>query len=92
MDVTPVSRPSRTVDLFCGVGGLSLGFARAGFEVVSAYDNWNKALAVYEANFDHDVHELDLSDVHSATEHVQSYSPEIVIGGPPSRCVEGKLS
>ena len=82
-DVTFASRPSRTVDLFCGVGGLSLGFARAGLEVVSAYDNWDKALTVYRANFDHDVHELDLSDVQAAIEHVVSDSPDVVIGGPP---------
>lgn len=42
----------RVVDLFCGCGGLSLGFQKAGFEVVAAYDNWAAALKVYECNFE----------------------------------------
>ncbi|PDO09139.1 MAG: hypothetical protein BLM47_14320, partial [Candidatus Reconcilbacillus cellulovorans] len=40
----------RTVDLFAGCGGLSLGFAQAGFEIVAAYDNWERALECYRAN------------------------------------------
>ena len=30
----------KIVDLFCGCGGLSLGFQNAGFEIVAAYDKW----------------------------------------------------
>lgn len=31
------------IDLFCGVGGMSLGFEQAGFEVAAAFDieSWN---------------------------------------------------
>jgi DNA (cytosine-5)-methyltransferase 1 len=28
----------RTIDLFCGCGGMSLGFQNAGFDVVAAFD------------------------------------------------------
>ena len=31
----------KVVDLFCGCGGLSLGFEKAGYEIVSAFDNWD---------------------------------------------------
>ena len=41
----------RVVDLFCGCGGLSLGFVKAGMEIVAAFDNWTDALAVYRNNF-----------------------------------------
>ena len=52
----------RAVDLFSGCGGLSLGFEEAGFDVVAAYDNWQPAIAVYEANFAHPIFNVDLSD------------------------------
>ncbi len=40
----------RAVDLFCGCGGMSLGFQNTGIEVLAAYDNWTKAHAEqYEA-------------------------------------------
>ena len=37
----------RVVDLFCGAGGLSLGFKRAGWEVVAAFDDDPSAVRVY---------------------------------------------
>ncbi|MEK0196287.1 DNA cytosine methyltransferase, partial [Microcoleus anatoxicus] len=37
----------RTVDLFAGCGGLSLGFQNAGFNVVAAFDYWLPAIQVY---------------------------------------------
>ena len=73
----------RTVDLFAGVGGLSLGFQQAGFDVVGAFEYWDKAISVYRANFDHHVHQVDLSEVSNATQIVEKYKPEVVIGGPP---------
>ncbi len=41
----------KTVDLFCGCGGLSLGFQRAGYEIVGAFDCWEAALNCYTNNF-----------------------------------------
>lgn len=73
----------RVVDLFCGCGGLSLGFEKAGFDVVAAYDNWNAALHVYNSNFKHPAKFLDLSDVEACVEEISSYSPNMIIGGPP---------
>ena len=35
----------KTVDLFAGCGGMSLGFQNAGFDIVAAYDNWHPAVA-----------------------------------------------
>lgn len=73
----------RTVDLFSGCGGLSLGFARAGFEVVAAYDNWPLATRVYEQNFSHPVHLFDLANVPAAVRQLRKESPDVIIGGPP---------
>lgn len=75
-------REIRVVDLFCGCGGLSLGFEKAGFDVVAAYDNWQPAIDVYEKNFTHPIFKKDLFDEDSV-EHIKSFCPEIIIGGPP---------
>ena len=32
------------IDLFCGCGGLSLGFQNAGFTILRAFDIWDKAI------------------------------------------------
>jgi len=73
----------RTVDLFSGCGGLSLGFAQAGFDVVAAYDSWPLAARVYQQNFSHPVHLFDLSNVPAAVRQIRKDSPDVIIGGPP---------
>lgn len=73
----------RVVDLFCGCGGLSLGFLTAGFDVVAAYDKWPAALAVYNRNFSHAAYDLDLSNVFESVHEISKYNPEMIIGGPP---------
>lgn len=72
----------RTVDLFCGCGGMSLGFQNAGAEVLAAYDNWEPAINIYRDNFKHPVHSLDLNSP-EAIGHIKAYKPEMIIGGPP---------
>lgn len=73
----------RAVDLFCGCGGLSLGFEKAGMKVVAAFDNWEDALAVYRSNFGHPAISADLMDVEASVALISGYRPDIIIGGPP---------
>lgn len=73
----------RVVDLFCGCGGLSLGFEKAGFNVVAAFDKWDEAINVYNLNFSHPASQLDLSDIEYCIEKIALYQPDIIIGGPP---------
>lgn len=73
----------RVVDLFCGCGGLSLGFEKAGMNVVAGYDNWDPAIATYRYNFHHPVNKVDLFDAESASKHISQYMPDMIIGGPP---------
>jgi len=71
----------RTLDLFCGCGGLSLGFQNAGFQIHSAFDAWDKAIEIYNKNFNHNAELLDLSTIsHSYFSEIR---PDIIIGGPP---------
>ena len=73
----------RVVDLFCGCGGMSLGFQNAGFEVVAAYDKWEPALNVYRLNFEHAAENMDLSNVQSSAIVIDQHNPDMIIGGPP---------
>ena len=69
------------VDIFCGCGGLSLGFQKAGFNVVRAFDNWDKAVNIYNKNFNH---EAEMVDAYNLTaEYIKRFSPDVIIGGPP---------
>ncbi|MEA5616981.1 DNA cytosine methyltransferase [Cronbergia sp. UHCC 0137] len=72
----------KTVDLFAGCGGLSLGFENAGFDIVAAFDNWIPAIDVYRANFKHPIFNQDLSK-EEIYEFIAKLNPEIIIGGPP---------
>lgn len=70
------------IDLFCGCGGLSLGFEKAGFKIVRAFDNWDKAIKVYNDNFT--THEAELIDIYKLKpEYLKLYNPDVIIGGPP---------
>lgn len=73
----------KCVDLFCGCGGMSLGFETSGFNVVAGIDNWKAAIQVYEKNFNHPVIDKDLLDVEGSAKIISKYSPNLIIGGPP---------
>lgn len=75
-------KPIRVIDLFCGCGGLSLGFQNAGYEIVSAFDNWDEAISIYKKNFTHPIIKRDLSQTENISD-IESLHPDIIIGGPP---------
>ncbi|WP_247233175.1 DNA cytosine methyltransferase [Telluribacter sp. SYSU D00476] len=72
----------KVVDLFAGCGGLSLGFEKSGFEVVAAFDYWKESCDVYAANFNHPIHQVDLSCIEDY-DIFKKWEPDIIIGGPP---------
>lgn len=76
----------KIIDLFSGCGGMSLGFSKAGFEIIAGFDNWEAAVNTYNNNFEHNAYMLDLDDLESTIARLSPYfvneSPAI-IGGPP---------
>ena len=76
----------KIIDLFCGIGGLSLGFEQAGFEVVSAIDMWDDAIKTFNHN-----RKEKVAKTISVEEYNDVELPAIVasnritgiIGGPP---------
>lgn len=74
------------IDLFCGCGGLSLGLENAGWSVVVAMDNWDKAVKVYEKNFNHQVWSIDLNLATTPLKKLELEkiaTPTLLVGGPP---------
>ena len=73
----------RTLDLFAGCGGMSLGFQLENFSIVEAHDNWKPAVDCYTQNFDHPIFMTNLSEYQSILSQLKECSPDLIIGGPP---------
>ena len=44
-------KPVAFIDLFCGMGGFTVGAVNAGATCIMSVDNWNEACAVHRANY-----------------------------------------
>lgn len=75
----------KIIDLFSGVGGLSLGFEWAGFKTVASIDIWGDAIETYNHNRKNKCG-IE-TDIASFNKDIKKYVKDIkvtgVIGGPP---------
>ena len=69
------------LDLFCGCGGLSLGFEQAGFEILLGIDNWNQALNTFQSN--HKNSEILCADLSKIKPQKIDKKIDVIVGGPP---------
>ena len=69
----------RVLSLFCGCGGLDMGFVQAGYNIIWSNDFDKYAVETYRANFTHevvlgDINEVDLDSLPDF---------DVLIGGVP---------
>jgi DNA (cytosine-5)-methyltransferase 1 len=65
------------IDLFAGAGGLGLGFQRAGFTALAAYDSWESAVQSYRLNLGDHIHKVSINA------EIDAPTVTVVTGGPP---------
>lgn len=74
------------VDLFCGCGGLSLGFEMGGANILLGVDNNAAAIETFKKNHNNseaicgDIEKISLNEIDDL---IKGQSVDIIIGGPP---------
>ena len=93
----PVSKPV-VLDLFCGAGGMSLGFQMVGYHIGLGLDKESLPCQTHAHNFGGRCVQADIKDITGPEAFVHEHGLErvdVIIGGPPcqgfSRVGRGKL-
>lgn len=78
------------IDIFCGPGGLSEGFRKAGFNVAVAVDADREATATYKRNhktvvINRKISQISADDIFDVAVRNGHSQIDVVIGGPPCR-------
>jgi len=77
-----------TIDLFCGAGGLSLGFELEGFNVIAGVDNHESYLETFKDSHNnskpikHDLSDDGIKKILQKND-INTDNIDVVIGGPP---------
>lgn len=85
-----MQKKMRTIDCFCGAGGLSIGFEKAGFDVIYAFDIDEAAINTYKHNpkyhhgkaFVRNIYEVNKKSIEEDLGQ-ELGEIDIMIGGPP---------
>lgn len=77
----------KLIECFCGAGGLALGFSKAGFETLYAFDNDPACISTYVSNLGKHAFVRDATQVSKKTIEkdlgVKLPAIDVVSGGPP---------
>ena len=80
-----MSKKPSIIGLFAGVGGIELGFKKAGFDALAANELDGYAVKTYSANHPHAILEADIKDVtgHALLSFSKEDSVTVLAGGFP---------
>lgn len=86
------------LDLFCGAGGMSQGFAMAGYEIALGVEKDLLAVQTHAYNFGERCYQGDIHDIADPEQFIQDHGiarVDVIIGGPPcqgfTRVGRGKI-
>lgn len=86
MDIVKRNREPTVLDLFCGAGGLSIGFDKAGYDVLCGVDNYEHSIDTWKKNHNGKGVNKDISTLApSYVEDLFEDKFDIIIGGPPCK-------
>ena len=74
------------IDLFCGCGGFSLGFERAGFDILLGIDIWKDAINTFRCNHKDSralLADLSVLSPSDTLPYLDGKPISVIIGGPP---------
>lgn len=77
----------KSLDLFCGIGGLTLGLKDAGFTSIGGIDIWPDALQTFELNlglrgFHSDLRNTSVAEIEKHF-RISANTIDVLVGGPP---------
>lgn len=76
----------KVIDLFCGCGGLSDGFIKAGYDIVLGIDCWKDAIETFRYNHKNSkglVADLFVESPEDINKELRVDGVDLIIGGPP---------
>ena len=74
----------KVLDLFCGCGGISEGYALAGFEIAGGIDFNEYATITFQHNFKKaKVHNIDITSFSNEQIAEEYADADVIVGGPP---------
>lgn len=77
-------QPYRLLDLFCGCGGISEGYALAGYQIAGGIDFNEDATKTFQHNFrDAAVFCTDISHFDNSRIKEEYHDIDVIVGGPP---------
>ena len=82
----PIIKAPTVLDLFCGAGGMSLGFQNVGCEILGGIDNNPHAVITHNINFPNcrlKIKAQDIRAINLKNIKIKPGEVDILIGGPP---------
>lgn len=81
---THIAQSLTLIDLFCGAGGFSEGFAQQGFKILLGIDNWRPAIETFNHNHGTNGKVMDILELKDDITKIDALpNSDVILGSPP---------